>query len=280
MKKLLFAFLAFSAISASAQSVSKSVGLKKGDQLEQVTKMKMNLTQEMMGQTMEILMSSTTQNLVEVKNTGSNIEVANTMKSALMDMDAMGQQMKFDSNKKEDLDGEMGAAYRKILNVPINYVLDNNGVVTKIVNKPEEGDENAMGNMLGGSLTDEKEGASFSTLANIPAKGAKVGDTWSETSENQGAKTVTTYSLKEIKGDEGIVGMNGDITMNREMEQQGMAMVMDLKGTVTGQYTFDVKTGIIKVRTTTTKASGNIEVMGQSIPMAIESTTESTVTKK
>ncbi len=282
MKKLILLVVAFSGLAVSAQTVSKKVALTKGDQLEQVSKVTMNLTQEMMGQTMEIVMNSTSQSLVEVKNASNGgFEVASTLKSVLMNMNAMGQEMNFDSNKKEDLDGEMGAPYRDMLNKPSDFVLDKHGVVTEVKNKPAVKDDgNMMGSMIGGAMNEEKEGASFSTIANIPAKGVKVGDSWSDSANADGARTFTTYTLKEIKGNDGVVSVKGDLSMNKEMEQQGMTMVMDMKGSSIGEYLFDVATGIIKSKKITTKASGNIDVMGQSVPMVMESTVESTVSKK
>ena len=248
MKKLILLVVAFSGLAVSAQTVSKKVALTKGDQLEQVSKVTMNLTQEMMGQTMEIVMNSTSQSLVEVKNASNGgFEVASTLKSVLMNMNAMGQEMNFDSNKKEDLDGEMGAPYRDMLNKPSDFVLDKHGVVTEVKNKPAVKDDgNMMGSMIGGAMNEEKEGASFSTIANIPAKGVKVGDSWSDSANADGARTFTTYTLKEIKGNDGVVSVKGDLSMNKEMEQQGMTMVMDMKGSSTGEYLFDVATGIIK----------------------------------
>lgn len=282
MKKLILLVVAFSGLAVSAQTVSKKVALTKGDQLEQVSKVTMNLTQEMMGQTMEIVMNSTSQSLVVVKDASNgSFEVASTLKSVLMNMNAMGQEMNFDSNKKEDLEGEMGAPYRDMLNKPSDFVLDKHGVVTQVKNKPAVKDDgNMMGSMIGGAMNEEKEGASFSSIANIPAKGVKVGDSWSDSANADGARTFTTYTLKEVKGNEGVVSVKGDLSMNKEMEQQGMTMVMDMKGSSTGEYLFDVVTGIIKSKKITTKASGNIDVMGQSVPMVMESTVESTVSKK
>jgi hypothetical protein len=59
-----------------------------------------------------------------------------------------------------------------------------------------------------------------------------------------------------------------------------MAIQMDMTGTTIGQYTFDVATGLVKSRKATTKSSGTIEVAGQSMPVSIETTIESTVNKK
>lgn len=285
MKKLLLVAAMISTIMATAQTVTKKVGLAKGQQLEQLSHIKMNMTQEMAGQSMEIKMESDITNVVEIKNAASNsFEVANTIKKVLMNMNAMGQDMKFDSDKKEDMDGQMGQAFKGKIGVPREFTVNNEGIITSLKNTAEKKDEagGMMGGMMSGALGDaeEKEGAAFNSLANIPAKGVKVGESWKDSTSDDNGKTFTTYTLKEVTGGNGVVTLSANSAMNRELEQQGMTMQMDMKGTTTGEYTFDVATGIIKSRKATTKASGTIDVAGQSVPVNIETTVSSTINKK
>ena len=285
MKKILLVACMFSAIVSAAQTVTRKVGLAKGQQLEQQSHVKMNMTQEMMGQTMEIKMESDITNVVEVKDAASNsFEVVNTLKKILMNMSAMGQDMKFDSDKKEDMDGQMGQAFKGKIGVPREFTVNKEGIITSLKNKTEE--KNDQGGMMGGMMNgamgegEEKEGASFNSLANIPAKGVKVGETWSDSSNDDNGKTFTIYTLKEVNGANGLVTLSANTAINRELEQQGMTVQMDMKGTTTGEYTFDVATGIIKTRKATTKATGTMEVAGQSVPVNIETTVQSTINKK
>ena len=113
MKKVLLIACIVSSVSVYAQKVTKKVALVKGDQLTELAQVNVFITQEAMGQLMEIKMESSVTNVVDVKEKADNaITVANTLTKVLLNMDAMGQEMKFDSDKKEDLDGQMGAAYR------------------------------------------------------------------------------------------------------------------------------------------------------------------------
>ena len=284
MKKFLLVALVFSTIMASAQTVTRKIGLTKGQQLEQQSHVKMNMTQEMMGQSMEIKMESDITNLVEVKNAASNTyEVANTIKKVLMNMNAMGQDMKFDSDKKEDMDGQLGQAFKGKIGVPREFTVNNEGIITSLKNKSEQKNE-AAGGMMGGMMTmgdsEEKEGAAFNSLANIPAKGVKIGESWSDSTSDENGKTFTTYTLKEVNGGNGVVTLSSNSAISRELEQQGMTMQMEMKGTTTGEYTFDVATGIVKSRKATTKAAGTIDVAGQSVHVNIETTVSSTINKK
>ena len=285
MKKFLSVAFMFSVIVATGQTVTRKVGLAKGQQLEQLSHVKMNMTQEMMGQSMEIKMESDITNVVEVKDAAANsFEVANTVKKVLMNMNAMGQDMKFDSDKKEDMDGQMGQAFKGRIGVPREFTINKDGIITSLKNKTENKEE--AGGMMGGMMTgamsegEEKEGSSFNSLANIPAKGIKVGETWNDSTTDDNGKTFTTYTLKEVNGGNGLVTLSANSDISRQMEQQGMSMQMDMKATTIGQYTFDVTTGIIKTRKATTKATGTIDVAGQSLPVNFETTVESTINKK
>lgn len=285
MKKVFLIASLVSGMAVSAQTVSKKVTLTKGQQLEQSSQVNMLITQEAMGQVMEIKMESSLINLFEVKdNSATGYSVANTLKKVLMNMNAMGQEMKFDSDKKEDLDGQLGEAYRDKINKPNEYTLNKEGVITEIKNKPAETKDASgggmMGNMMNGTVGEEKEGAVFNAIANIPAAGVKVGDSWKDSTNEDGNSSVTNYRLKEVKGDEGVVEVESDMALSRELEQQGMTMQLEMKGKTTGEYTFDVNTGLIKSRKATTKAAGTVEVAGQSVPMTVETTVTSSVSKK
>ena len=285
MKKFLLVALSFNAIMVSAQSVTRKVGLTKGQQLEQQSHVQMNMTQEAMGQSIEIKVEGDITNLVEVKDAAvSNFEVASTLKKVLLNMKAMGQDMKFDSDKPEDMDGQFGQAFKGKIGVAREFTVNKEGVITavKIKEDTTENQGGMMAGMVSGALggADEREGAAFNSLANIPVKGIRVGESWNDSTVDANGKTFTTYTLKEVNGGNGLVTLSGNAAFTREMEQQGMAMQMEMTATTVGEYTFDLSTGIIKTRKATTKSTGTLEVSGQSVPMSVETTVLSTVNKK
>jgi hypothetical protein len=201
-----------------------------------------------------------------------------------MNMNAMGQDMKFDSDKKEDMDGQLGQAFKGKIGVPREFTVSNQGIITALKSKTEKKDDGGgmMGGMMSGAMGDaeEKEGSAFHSLANIPSKGVKVGESWTDSTTDDNGKTLTTYTLKEVNGGNGVVTLSSNSAISRELEQQGMTMQMEMKGTTTGEYTFEVATGIVKSRKATTKATGTIDVAGQSVPVNIETTVLSTINKK
>ena len=50
-------------------------------------------------------------------------------------MNAMGQDMKFDSDKKEDMDGQMGQAFKGKIGVPREFTVNKEGIITAVKNK-------------------------------------------------------------------------------------------------------------------------------------------------
>lgn len=282
MKHILLLASLFSLVAGSAQTISRHAGLVKGQQLEQLNKVTVNVTQEMMGQSMEIKVNSDIINLFDVKDQhAAGFSVSNTMKRVVMTMDMMGQPMNFDSDKKEDMDSQMGKMYKEHLNKEQHYTLNSTGLITAI---KADADKKAAGgmmdNVLSGVMEGEKVGAVLAIIANIPDKGAQKGDTWTDSLGNGKNTTVTTYTLQDIRGNTGIISLVAELALDQEIEQQGMKMQMAMKGTTIGEYSFDTATGLVTSKKATTKSTGNIEIMGQEIPVTMETVLTTTISKK
>jgi len=283
MKKFLIPTLLFLSIAVSGQTINKKVALAKGQQMEQINQSTMNLTQEMMGQVMEIKIETTLSNILEVKDaTSTNYSISKTMKRMVLNMSGM-QEMKFDSDKKEDMDGQIGEKVKDKIGIPVEFIVNKEGIVTSVKETSSKEEMAGVAGMMGsmfGQYKEDSEGATFGAIANIPSKGIKVGDTWSDSSSDSKHKSYTTYTLKEIKGNDGLVTLSQSSNMNAEIEQQGMTLEIDMRGTTIGEYTFDVQTGVLRTRKSTSKATGTMSVMGQSVPMSIDAVITSTFTPK
>lgn len=282
MKRIFVVVSLFSVMTVSAQSVSKKTTLVKGQQIEQTSKVTANITQEMMGQSMEIKMETNSNGLLEVKDVSADgYTVANTVKRVVMNMSAMGNEQNFDSDKKEDLDGPIGQTVKDKIGVSRQYKLNKDGVITALPEAAKKDDPNSMmGGVMGGAMEDELLGNTYSALITIPASGVKVGDSWNDSSITKENKVRNTYTLKQVNGNDAVVDVKGTLNVDREMEQQGMAMQMSMNGTITGELTFDTKSGLIKTRKQNTKATGSIEVQGQTVPLTLDTTAETTAVIK
>lgn len=284
MKKI--ALIISTAFTINAVSFSQSTGslnLSKGAKYLIENKITTSSSSEMMGQTMESKADVSSNYKIEVKDVkGNNINFVNTITGMKMSVTAMGQDMNFDSDKKEDMDGEIGKNFKDVINQPKNVVMDKSGNVI-IAEKTDTANEvNSSANptemimkQMGGDPEEQGYGAKMAFEV-IP-KGSKVGGSWRDSSSNNGITKVTNYTLKEIHGNEYTLSLTGTIDSEVKTEMQGMEIQTKTKGKFTGEEIVDVKTGVIKQNSSTTDASGTVSVMGQEIPTSSKVTSVTTV---
>ncbi len=284
MKKttlLIVAILTVSAVSF-AQSNGK-LNLSPGQKYLVENKITTSSSSEMMGQTMESKADVSSNYKIEVKDIkGDNINFVNTITGMKMSVTAMGQDMNFDSDKKEDMDGEIGKNFKDVINQPKDVVMDKLGNVIIAEKADTASETNSSANptemmmkQLGGNPAEQGYGAKMAFEV-IP-KGTKVGSNWSDSSSENGIKKVTNYTLKEINGHEYTISLTGTIDTEIKTEMQGMEIETKTKGKFTGEEIVDGKTGVIKQNITNTDASGTVNVMSQEIPTSTKVTSVTTV---
>jgi hypothetical protein len=283
MKKLLFIPLCLATVLVGAQTLSRKVVLTKGQQLERVAAMKMNFGMEMMGQTIDMKMDNTTTSLVEVKNASAqSFDISSTVKRVVMTMNSMGQDMNYDSDKKDESPNEMTKKLGEMVGKTANLTIDNKGFITASDDTAKA--EAAGGGFMGmaGNLanTANKIGASYDMVANFPVKGVKAGDTWADSTVSAQGKMATTYTVLDVKGAEATIGMDGTVTQSGETENNGMTINLSIGGKSKGQYTMDVATGVIKKRTVVLDATGTMEMAGQSVPFTMKMNMDEDINKK
>jgi len=276
MKRICVLFLPLVSIAAFAQS--GKIALKKGQHFVVESKTDGNVTQEMMGQSMEMTIGTTTKMKADVKDSkDNNYTITQTITNIKSNFSGMGQEKTFDSDKKEDLDGEAGAIYKDKLNVPKDIVVTSEGksIVNITDTSKKGGDANpmaAMMDMMGGG----QDNAAATLFLVIPA-GKKVGDTWQDSTSNDGVKLKRTYTLNSIANKEASVSVNGILDISKTMQVQGMDMNMVMASKIISTSLVDVASNIQKENKSTTTVTGTIDVMGQSVPVKSTVTTLTTV---
>jgi len=263
---------------AHAQKISVSKGLK----LELVTNMKMTMSMEMMGQNIDNNTETSNTTRIELKEVNPDGYLfSNTVTKMIMHTSVMGQEMNFDSDKKEDLDGPMGAGIKNVLNVPQDVVVDKQGkVVEKKGDTGDGGSMNDMMNMSSGMM----KGQPYTVLATLPGHSVKVGDSWTDSTGSPATlKAVTTYKVKSISGDEIAVDFTSQVakkgTITQKAGDQEMQIDLDMTGTVTGTSSYETATGILKKNDSTSDIKGTMGIMGQSAPMTMKITATSAAKK-
>lgn len=277
---LLFAATGLITIQSFAQTATGKLSLIKGQKIQIDNNIKSVINQEMMGQSMEITIDANMIHQVEVKDKKSdNFILSSTLTKLTTNGSAMGQEMKFDSDNKTDLESETGKAIKGQLNVSMDVELNNNAkVVTgvkKDANAPSGGQLMEMVNNVTGAGADDSNGAN-AAFDIVPA-GKKVGDSWSDSTITDEMKTYRNYTFKEANGNLATIVLNGKQITKKTVEQQGMEINVTMDGKLSGEGVVDMSTGILKQRTMILDGTGSAEVMGQSIPVTTKVTTTTTV---
>jgi hypothetical protein len=227
---------------------------------------------DVQGQSMESKANVTSIYKIAVKNkSGENYSLTNTLSHIVMDMSMMSQQVNFDSDKKEDMDGEIGSALKSYINQPKDLQIDKSG---KIISE-DSTDTSATGIAKRLNFAQTGYGTQLAFLA-LPAN-AKVGSSWIDSSNDDGISRTTNYTIKDISGGIANISFTSKVSTDATMEQNGMEISTKTKGKVTGEEKVDVKTGIIQSSTSTGDTSGTVTAMGQDFPTSAKVTSTTTV---
>lgn len=279
---ILLSALCFITLHTIAQNSAGKIILTKGQKFEINNNTKSVISQEMMGQAIEITVDANMVHKVEVIDKMSNSYlIASTLTKLTTNGSAMGQEMKFDSDKKEDMESETGKLMKDQLNVTKEIEISEMAKVIKSTTKsatsaPSGQLMDMLNNMTGGYI-DESNGAS-SAFEIIPA-GKKIGDFWSDSTIMGDIKTYNSYTLKSITNNIATLELKGKQLINKKMEQQGMEINIKMEAKISGEGIVDMNTGLLQQKTTLTDGNGSAEVMGQSIPMSSKVTTITTIKK-
>lgn len=281
-------FIAIAAVlitgAASAQTITRKAVFTKGQQIETSSTMKMVMTMDMMGQSMEMVNNYKFTNKVGVTDASpAETKLTNTLTKVVVDMQAGPQSMSYDSDKKEDSSSQFAEAFKGKLNNPVKVTVNNKGMITASDEKDTKEAEDMMGSMsgnIGESMT--KVGSSLELIANLPEKALKAGDTWvdSLTDQKTQSKFLLNYRVVSIQGADAQISFGGTVTRSGEIEQGGMTMNMDLKGLLKGDYTMEVATGMVKARKMNMDGDGKLAIAGQEIPFKMKIDTDTNSTKK
>lgn len=278
-KHFLFVFITTSAfiINTNAQMPSGKLALVKGRQLQVESTIKTTVSMDMMGQAMEMLANANMVRSINVKDKKDNsFFISSTLTKIKSNVNAMGQEQSFDSEKNEGTETETGKMMKGILNVPQEVELNNEAKVVNVKAKDSSSANAGMMEMMLGMINGEDAAGTSDAFLIIPA-GKKTGDTWSDSSVMEGIKIYRTYTLKAVNGNKATVTIDGNQITNKTMEQMGMEVIITSDSKINGETIVDITTGVIEQKTLTMDGKGTAEMMGQSIPMTTKLISTATV---
>jgi hypothetical protein len=256
MKKILtLAFVSFT-MTGFAQYF-QPIKLKKGQAISAVSTM--NSDADMGMGTMKNNMQMKYGFMV-IDETEKTYILSSNMKSIKMDMDGMGQQMSFDSDKPEDKSSPMAEGLGDKLSSIDTFSVDKNTGDIIRISKKKDAAGGGMGMMSGGGENEPINDGFF-----VVPMSKKIGDTWQDSSATEGLTTKKTYTL--VSREQNIatikyIGVNFG-TINSEVQGTPMTAVVDSK--LSGELKVNMETGIIVSTTADVDNNTAMEVMGQNM---------------
>ncbi|MBA2330768.1 MAG: DUF6263 family protein [Bacteroidota bacterium] len=272
-----FAFIA----NLNAQKINGQINFPKGKKLEVVSEIKAIVTQEMMGQEMEMNVNTTIERSLDIENVSNgNATVEHKVKRIQMNFDSpMGAQT-FDSENEKDMKGDAGKTLEKSLKNKYTMTIDNTGKIIAVKADDDNPNEKKDANdPMSGAMAQYAEGLQvpnvndFTDLKILPNREISKGETWTDSLN----ESKFIYTLSDIRENDVVVDYTETAKISRKQEMMGMEISITSNDKTTGKIIVDRKSGLMKEKTSTTVSDGTTEVMGQSIPTTSKTTRTITV---
>lgn len=216
--------------------------------------------------------------VIDINETSLSLQFR--LKKLTMDIDAMGQQVTYDSDKESDRQSEIGKS------IPEDMYKTDTVRISRLTGKlidrkrknAEQADanENPMAGMMSG-VGNADQGEIVADMFFMIPKDIKTGENWKDSLIEKTMKKYLTYTLQAIDGDKATVLVNEQSNISTESEVQGMAMQVNMTGNNKYTLIVDLKTGLTLSKTMDSDITGTIEVMGQSQNISSKSKSEKTV---
>ncbi len=252
------------------------------------------IAQEMMGQKVNMEQKMGFEYLFKIIDApaGGDASIEVTYSRITLDVDNEMMKIHFDSDniKPEDNDNAMVAVFSALKGVQYNMVVGQDGSVKKMeglekmisqmveslgaVSKLSEAEIEEMHQTMKNEYSEEKlRNQMENTFRIFPPKDVGVGDKWTLNKKIDGIVPIdseTHYQLKSLDESFAIIDMESEFDTKEEVDIQGMKA--KLKGKQSGFFKVDKESGFIMESTMDQEFSGNMEMMGMSIPLSIKST--------
>lgn len=243
-----------------------------------------------MGQTMEINSTSNTDLTYKIADAAPDKNLDITYNKINMTMEAMGQQMNFDS-ESADTTNQGSKAFRAVKGSKVTVLVGSDGTVKSVKGADKIAAKASAGNrqtqeLLNRLFSESALKSSFEQLFKFyPHEPVKQGSTWTSTTKIASPYAMTlqnNYTLVKIDGDKSTLKIDGKAGTDGSVkfEQQGMTMDITLNGTSAGTMEIDNKTGMPENTDITQHLKGTVNAMGQEVPVEIHIESKSSVQKQ
>ena len=110
--------------------------------------------------------------------------------------------------------------------------------------------------------------------------GLKSGASWIDSTEGNGNKTVSTYTVKDLTGETITIGTESNTTTNSTVEQMGMEVVVTMNTKTTATTVYDLKSQRMVSSVSQSEGNGTADAAGMTIPLTVTASSNTAVTKK
>jgi hypothetical protein len=268
-----FSFIAISSIT-QAQKVTLNVN--EGQKFLIISTSDSKSSFSVMGRDMENSSKTITNSTAIFANkTATTMDLTVTADKLKTEVSAMGQEMSYDSDKKDN-DEKMAEIMKEFVGKSTVYYIDNDGKVLKVV-APKINEEStaAITSMMGSSSLTPTNSDLY--IAHLFNKDLKVGMSWSDSTETKGdmnSKTVNNYAILSIDNDFISLSNKGNILSDGVMKQMNMEMKATSNNKFTSTYKVNIKTGLIVENDINTEMNSNVEAGGMNIAVTGNSSTK------
>ncbi len=266
MRKILMVTMMLSGIIAvKAQQVKLPVGKK----FQVITEVKGNSVTSVMGQDMEMSNTTTIYLDHELKSVGTNkFSMGMIIKRITANVAMMGQEQSIDSDDEAVRSNPALAEAFKSLGKEIDITVDG-GKVTMQGEMLE-----ALKTIPGATSEGNDIGR---VLLLLKEEDIKEGYTWISNNASESGTSETNNVIEKVTDKEIQVLANSTVKLSSTMTQNGMEVKQKTEGTVKSTRIYDRATGLMISEISTGDIKGNVEVMGQQMPLTSKTETRTSV---
>ncbi|MFZ9718438.1 MAG: DUF6263 family protein [Chitinophagaceae bacterium] len=242
------------------------------------TKSTQTISQEAMGQNMEMQNQTEVFENIQLQEVDKGIiRVEKRIGGMRMKMSVMGQEMSFDSDRAEDFNTPMGEQMKPVLERVVTASIDASGNIRVHSASVEDPALSAALGMFGDGVPDSLALAGLFMKA--PERVIRVGESWTEMYNEDGLKQETKYTFLETKDQIASIAFEIASSIEKNAEMQGTTVQTNTKTQSKGVLKLDLNTGMVIHRSLEQTVEGTNNVMGMEIPLKGGGNTEVTITR-
>jgi hypothetical protein len=267
----------FFSVTGTAQKIS--LDLKQGQKFTAVSTLKVNSIASVMGQDMESNVDNKNTSAYEVLRTGANeIEFREMLTNCVMNVQTMGQEMNYDSDKKDN-SGPLAEELAKTIKKEIKKKIDANGNFLSMEPATSEETNSMISMFTGGGNANEIAVLNKTYINREIITGASWLDSTENKNGNMKSKIVLNYTVTGIADGMATISFTGVSSNAGTIEQMGQEMNMAGTAKIRGEAELNIKTGILSKIYSTSEGSSTIEAAGMSIPVTTKINTTTVITQ-